>query len=109
MAILDEHLARFHGIKDAKTLWATIKTRFGSTADQVSTTRPEILIKLKSEKAKEKVVAFRDVEEPLRLTILTTTLKPLPTINPKDKGKGVLVEEEPKKLEKLKRRDQGLG
>nr|GEZ32412.1 ribonuclease H-like domain-containing protein [Tanacetum cinerariifolium] len=29
MAIPDEHLARFHGIKDAKTLWATIKTRFG--------------------------------------------------------------------------------
>nr|GEY04165.1 ribonuclease H-like domain-containing protein [Tanacetum cinerariifolium] len=30
MAIPDEHLARFHGIKDAKTLWATIKTRFGA-------------------------------------------------------------------------------
>nr|GEW30842.1 hypothetical protein [Tanacetum cinerariifolium] len=29
MAIIDEHLARFHVIKDAKTLWATIKTRFG--------------------------------------------------------------------------------
>nr|GEY83470.1 ribonuclease H-like domain-containing protein [Tanacetum cinerariifolium] len=27
MAIPDEHLARFHGIKDAKTLWAVIKTR----------------------------------------------------------------------------------
>nr|GFB77724.1 hypothetical protein [Tanacetum cinerariifolium] len=25
----DEHLARFHGTKDAKTLWAAIKTRFG--------------------------------------------------------------------------------
>nr|GEX53646.1 ribonuclease H-like domain-containing protein [Tanacetum cinerariifolium] len=30
MAILDEHLARFYGIKDAKTLWAAIKTRFGA-------------------------------------------------------------------------------
>nr|GEW55875.1 ribonuclease H-like domain-containing protein [Tanacetum cinerariifolium] len=30
MAILDEHLARFHGIKDAKTLWAAIKTRFNA-------------------------------------------------------------------------------
>nr|GEU83167.1 hypothetical protein [Tanacetum cinerariifolium] len=30
MAILDEHLARFHIIKDAKTLWAAIKTRFGA-------------------------------------------------------------------------------
>nr|GEX49615.1 xylulose kinase-1 [Tanacetum cinerariifolium] len=29
MAIPDEHLARFHAIKDAKTLWAAIKTRFG--------------------------------------------------------------------------------
>nr|GEW02212.1 xylulose kinase-1 [Tanacetum cinerariifolium] len=33
MAISDEHLARFHGIKDAKTLWATIKTRFGGNAE----------------------------------------------------------------------------
>nr|GEU52950.1 ribonuclease H-like domain-containing protein [Tanacetum cinerariifolium] len=33
MAIPDEHLARFHGIKDAKTLWAAIKTRFGGNAD----------------------------------------------------------------------------
>nr|GEY07187.1 ribonuclease H-like domain-containing protein [Tanacetum cinerariifolium] len=32
-AILDEHLARFHGIKDAKTLWAAIKTRFGGNAE----------------------------------------------------------------------------
>nr|GEV15535.1 putative ribonuclease H-like domain-containing protein [Tanacetum cinerariifolium] len=32
MAILDEHLARFHRIKDAKTLWAAIKTIFGGNA-----------------------------------------------------------------------------
>ncbi|GKD81407.1 hypothetical protein Tco_1348246 [Tanacetum coccineum] len=38
-----------------------------------------------------------------------TTLQPLPTINPKDKGKGVLVKEEPEKLKKVKRRDQGLA
>nr|GEW59559.1 hypothetical protein [Tanacetum cinerariifolium] len=30
MAIPDEHLARFHGMKDAKTLWAAIKNRFGA-------------------------------------------------------------------------------
>nr|GEV59907.1 hypothetical protein [Tanacetum cinerariifolium] len=65
----------------------------GSTANQT-------LIKLKSENAKEKRVAFRDVKEPHRLTRSTTTLQPLPTIDPKDKGKGVLVEEEPEKLEK---------
>nr|GEX83434.1 putative ribonuclease H-like domain-containing protein [Tanacetum cinerariifolium] len=29
MAVPDEHLARFHGIKDSKSLWAAIKTRFG--------------------------------------------------------------------------------
>nr|GEX29576.1 ribonuclease H-like domain-containing protein [Tanacetum cinerariifolium] len=34
MAIPDEHLARFHGIKDAKTLWAAIKTRFGGHSSQ---------------------------------------------------------------------------
>nr|GEZ44261.1 ribonuclease H-like domain-containing protein [Tanacetum cinerariifolium] len=33
MAILDEHLTRFHGIKDAKTLWAAIKIRFGGNAE----------------------------------------------------------------------------
>nr|GEV93949.1 integrase, catalytic region, zinc finger, CCHC-type, peptidase aspartic, catalytic [Tanacetum cinerariifolium] len=33
MAIPDEHLVRFHGIKDAKTLWASIKSRFGGNAE----------------------------------------------------------------------------
>nr|GFB68112.1 ribonuclease H-like domain-containing protein [Tanacetum cinerariifolium] len=33
MAILDEHLAGFHGIKDAKTLWAAIKIKFGGNAE----------------------------------------------------------------------------
>nr|GEY16956.1 ribonuclease H-like domain, reverse transcriptase, RNA-dependent DNA polymerase [Tanacetum cinerariifolium] len=33
MAIPDEHLARFHGIKYAKTLWAAIQTRFGGSAE----------------------------------------------------------------------------
>nr|GEW18730.1 reverse transcriptase domain-containing protein [Tanacetum cinerariifolium] len=32
MAIPDEHLARFHGIKDPKTLWAAIKTRCGGVS-----------------------------------------------------------------------------
>nr|GEZ59085.1 hypothetical protein [Tanacetum cinerariifolium] len=34
MAILDEHLARFYGTKDAKTLWAAIKTRFGGVSTE---------------------------------------------------------------------------
>nr|GEW36774.1 xylulose kinase-1 [Tanacetum cinerariifolium] len=33
MAIPNEHLARFYGIKDAKTLWAAIKTRFNGNAE----------------------------------------------------------------------------
>nr|GEW55877.1 ribonuclease H-like domain-containing protein [Tanacetum cinerariifolium] len=31
MAVPDEHLARFYRIKDAKTLWAAIETRFGES------------------------------------------------------------------------------
>ncbi|GJT71825.1 ribonuclease H-like domain-containing protein [Tanacetum coccineum] len=33
LAILDEHLLKFHGIKDAKTLWEAIKARFGSNKE----------------------------------------------------------------------------
>nr|GEY60930.1 ribonuclease H-like domain-containing protein [Tanacetum cinerariifolium] len=36
MAIPDEHLARFHGIKDAKTLWAATKTRFGESTSRTN-------------------------------------------------------------------------
>ncbi|GJT77356.1 hypothetical protein Tco_1044081 [Tanacetum coccineum] len=60
-------------------------------------------------KEKEKGVVLIDEEEPPRLNRSTTTLQPLPTIDPKDKGKGVLVEEEPEKPVKVKRRDQGLA
>nr|GEU64720.1 ribonuclease H-like domain-containing protein [Tanacetum cinerariifolium] len=34
MAIPDEHLARFYGIKDTKTLWAAIKTIYGEGLDK---------------------------------------------------------------------------
>ncbi|GKA75404.1 hypothetical protein Tco_0781782 [Tanacetum coccineum] len=92
----------------------------GSTADQVSTARPEVgaasvpvntLVKMRSKKAKEKEkgVVLIDEEEPPRLNISTTTLQLLLTIVPKDKGNGVLVKEEPEKLVKVKRRDQGLA
>ncbi|GJU23627.1 hypothetical protein Tco_1156969 [Tanacetum coccineum] len=33
LAILDEHLLKFHGIKDAKSLWEAIKTRFGGNKE----------------------------------------------------------------------------
>ncbi|GJR87073.1 reverse transcriptase domain-containing protein [Tanacetum coccineum] len=45
----------------------------------------QTLVKMRSEKEKEKGVAFRDVEETPRLPRSTTTLQPLPTIDPKDK------------------------
>ncbi|GKA83201.1 hypothetical protein Tco_0789949 [Tanacetum coccineum] len=67
----------------------------------ISTADPE----MKEEKAKEKGVAFKDVEDSSRPVRSITTLKPLPSIDPKDKGKGILVEEEPVKI---KRKDQGI-
>ncbi|GKA55466.1 hypothetical protein Tco_0754415 [Tanacetum coccineum] len=60
-------------------------------------------------KAKEKGVAIIDVEGSSRIVRpirSITTFQPLPNINPKDKGKGVLIKEEPKKI---KRRGQGLA
>ncbi|GJW31156.1 hypothetical protein Tco_0051188, partial [Tanacetum coccineum] len=69
----------------------------------------QTLIKMKEEKAKEKRVAIEDVEDSPRPIRSITTLQPLPSIDLKDKGKGVLVEEEPEKPVKVKRRDQGLA
>nr|GEV37032.1 ribonuclease H-like domain-containing protein [Tanacetum cinerariifolium] len=58
----------------------------------------QTLVKMRSEKAKEKGVAFRDVKESARPT------KILPTIDPKDKGKGIM--QEPKKPPKNPRKAQ---
>ncbi|GJZ78118.1 hypothetical protein Tco_0642790, partial [Tanacetum coccineum] len=77
--------------------------------EDVTMAMVQTLIKMKEQKAKEKRVAITDVEDSsntIRPVRSITTLQPLPTIDPKDKGKGVLVEEEPKKI---KRRDQGLA
>ncbi|GJZ87462.1 putative ribonuclease H-like domain-containing protein, partial [Tanacetum coccineum] len=68
-------------------------------------TMAQTLIKIKEEKAKEKGVAFKDVDDSSRPVRPITTLKPLPSIDPKDKVKGILVEEEPVKI---KRKDQGI-
>ncbi|GJW86585.1 hypothetical protein Tco_0161925 [Tanacetum coccineum] len=65
----------------------------------------QTLIRMKEEKAKDKGVAFKDVEDSSRLARSVLTLKPLPSIDHKDKGKGILVEEEPVKI---KRKDQGI-
>ncbi|GJV36406.1 retrovirus-related pol polyprotein from transposon TNT 1-94 [Tanacetum coccineum] len=53
--------------------------------------------KMKEEKAKEKGASIKDVEDSSRPARSTLTLKPLPTIDPKDKGKSVLEEPEPRK------------
>ncbi|GJZ23877.1 hypothetical protein Tco_0561336 [Tanacetum coccineum] len=81
----------------------------GVSAVSAPVTTAGTLIKMKKEKAKEKGVAIKDIKDspcPIRSI---TTLQPLLTIDPKDKGKGVLVEEEPEKPKKVKRRDQGLA
>ncbi|GKB90278.1 hypothetical protein Tco_0962550, partial [Tanacetum coccineum] len=85
----------------------TTTTIFGNEDLTIAQT----LVKMRSEKAKEKEkgVVLIDEEEPPRLNRSTITLQPLPTIDPKDKGKGVLVEEEPEKPVKVKRRDQWLA
>ncbi|GJT87511.1 hypothetical protein Tco_1069228 [Tanacetum coccineum] len=77
--------------------------------EDVTMAMAQTLIKMKEDKAKEKRVAIKDVEDFSRPIRSITTLQSLLTIDPKDKGKGVLVEEEPEKPEKVKRRDQGLA
>ncbi|GJX34063.1 hypothetical protein Tco_0245620 [Tanacetum coccineum] len=67
----------------------TITTIF----DDEDLTIAQTLVKMRSEKAKEKGVVFKDEEETPRLIRSTTTLQPLPTIDPKDKAQ-ILHEEE---------------
>nr|GEZ69443.1 hypothetical protein [Tanacetum cinerariifolium] len=87
---------------------ATPEDKTAKTSDDSDDiTLVETLIEIKKSATKSqkvKGVVFRDVEEIPRLIKSTTTLQPLPYIDLKDKGKGVLVEEEPMKV---KRRDQG--
>nr|GEZ21081.1 hypothetical protein [Tanacetum cinerariifolium] len=86
----------------------------GSTAEIVSIARPNIsaarpegavdchidfdvtiadtLVKMKTQKAKEKGVAFKDVDDSARPIRSITTLQPLPTIDPKDKDEEVRTE-----------------
>ncbi|GJX85876.1 hypothetical protein Tco_0336650, partial [Tanacetum coccineum] len=68
-----------------------------SIFDDEDVTMAQTLIKMKEEKAKEKGVAFKDVEYSSRPARSILTLKPLLIIDPKDKDKGVLQEPEPAK------------
>ncbi|GKD42516.1 hypothetical protein Tco_1267161 [Tanacetum coccineum] len=76
--------------------------------EDVTMVMAQTLIKMKEQKAKEKGVAIREEEAPrITTTRSITTLQPLPAIGPKDKGKGVLVEEDSDPSVKVKRSDQG--
>nr|GEV91410.1 hypothetical protein [Tanacetum cinerariifolium] len=72
--------------------------------DDKDVTIADTLVKIKSQKAKEKGIAFKDVDDFARPIRSITILQPLPTIDPKDKGKGILQEAEP--MKKTKKRDQ---
>ncbi|GJS23434.1 hypothetical protein Tco_0452066 [Tanacetum coccineum] len=73
--------------------------------EDVTMAMAHTLIKMKEEKAKEKGVAIKDVEDSSRPIRSITTLQPLLTIDPKDKVKGILQETEP--IEKTKKKVQG--
>ncbi|GKD47951.1 hypothetical protein Tco_1276927 [Tanacetum coccineum] len=68
-----------------------------SIFDDEDITMPQTLIKMKEEKAKEKGVSIKDIEDSSRPARSILSLKPLPILNPKDKGKSVLKEPEPAK------------
>ncbi|GKA22325.1 hypothetical protein Tco_0708287 [Tanacetum coccineum] len=69
--------------------------------DDEEMTLADTLVKMKDNKAKG--VVFKDTKELVRPARSVLTLKPLSSIDPKDKGKGVL--EEPKPAKKMTRSD----
>ncbi|GJW09508.1 putative ribonuclease H-like domain-containing protein [Tanacetum coccineum] len=110
--LVDEGMA-FVQEKDVETVDAattrvsTVSAPVTTAGVTISTADPIInLDEVEGRESKGKGVAFKDVEEAPRLHRSTTTLKPLPTIDPKDKGKGILIEEE---SVKVKRKYKGLA
>ncbi|GKE13034.1 copia protein [Tanacetum coccineum] len=81
------------------------KTTIVFVDEDVTMAMAQTLIKMKEEKAKEKGVVLKDVEDSSRPIRSITTLQSLPTINPKDKGKCILQEIE--SIEKTKKKVQG--
>nr|GEV61734.1 hypothetical protein [Tanacetum cinerariifolium] len=74
--------------------------------DDEDVTIADTLVKMKNQKAKEKGVVFKDADDSARPIRSITTLQPLLTIDPKDKGKGILKEPEPVKKKKKMDQDQ---
>nr|GEV11592.1 retrovirus-related Pol polyprotein from transposon TNT 1-94 [Tanacetum cinerariifolium] len=106
-------------VSTARTKDSTVRLDVG-TADPVAPplttisifndkdiTMAQTLIKMKEEKAKEKGVSIKDIEDSSRPASSILTLTPLPTIDPKDKGKDaevarLLYEDELAELEREK-------
>ncbi|GKC89336.1 hypothetical protein Tco_1149985 [Tanacetum coccineum] len=70
--------------------------------EDVTMAMGQTLTNMKEEKAKEKGVVIKIIEDSTRPVRSITTLQPLPTIDPKDKGKGILQEIE--SIEKTKKK-----
>nr|GEV50762.1 hypothetical protein [Tanacetum cinerariifolium] len=68
--------------------------------DDEDITIADTLIKMKSQKAKEKGIAFKDADDSTRPIRSITTLQPLPTIDPKDKDLDEEVRTERERQEK---------
>nr|GEV14511.1 hypothetical protein [Tanacetum cinerariifolium] len=79
---------------ESRTPPITTTTKF----EDKDLTITQTLVKMRSEKAKEKGVTFKDVKEFVRPTTI------LPTIDPKDKEKGIM--QDPEKPPKNPRNDQ---
>ncbi|GKF03193.1 hypothetical protein Tco_0030116, partial [Tanacetum coccineum] len=104
---LDEEDASKQGRKNDKTNLMLHESDFDGFDDEdVTIAMAQTLIMMKEEKAKEEGVAFKDVEDSSRPVRSITTLQPLPSIDPKDKGKElahILHEEELAKIERIQK------
>nr|GFA93916.1 hypothetical protein [Tanacetum cinerariifolium] len=89
------------GRQEFSTTGPTTPSTTTTIFDDKEITLTDTLIKLKDDKAKG--VAFKDSEVTNRPARLILTLKPLPTIDPKGKRKGVL--EEPEFAKKMTKSD----
>ncbi|GKA76328.1 hypothetical protein Tco_0782789, partial [Tanacetum coccineum] len=88
-----------HGMEYMETKEVVDKGRQSGETKEVKLIDDTEVVKDKGskEKAKEKGVSFKDIEDSSRPERSILTLKPLPTIDPKDKGKSILEEPEPAK------------
>ncbi|GKD81607.1 hypothetical protein Tco_1348446, partial [Tanacetum coccineum] len=87
--------------KEISTADPTTSPTTTTIFDDEEMTLADTLVKMKDNKAKG--VTFKDTEELVRPTRSVLTLKPLLSIDSKDKGKGVLEESEP--VKKMTRSD----